>query len=346
MKGIGIILMVYGHTASDGVHFVYLFHMALFFMLSGYFWNDKTIESKENVFNFFKRRLKTLYIPFALSNVLFAILNNKFIDLGLYTIDSAVAEVVGAPIEQVYSIPTLLKNIIKIVFFMGGTTMGGATWFLRILFLVSIICMLVRFVANKTKNKECFFAGSIVMAGICAQVVSMKHIQLPVSTQSFFSGYVAFGVGYYWKRYDVNTWIRKHKTISLPISLIILLIMNVLGSVSVAQGQITNIGFYFVCMVAGWIFVYAIAAMLSGSMLNVLSILGRHTTPIILGHFLAFKYVTWAYISISSMEMDYLSSFPVLQQPVWLWPFYLLAGVGVPLLVDMAWRKCRGLIRV
>lgn len=35
-KGIAICLMVYGHTNSYGMSFIYLFHMPLFFILSGF----------------------------------------------------------------------------------------------------------------------------------------------------------------------------------------------------------------------------------------------------------------------------------------------------------------------
>ena len=36
MRGIGIVLMVLGHSGFRGTDFIYLFHMALFFMLSGW----------------------------------------------------------------------------------------------------------------------------------------------------------------------------------------------------------------------------------------------------------------------------------------------------------------------
>ena len=35
-KGIAICLMVYGHVETIGMGFIYLFHMPLFFILSGY----------------------------------------------------------------------------------------------------------------------------------------------------------------------------------------------------------------------------------------------------------------------------------------------------------------------
>ncbi len=35
-NGIAICLMVYGHVNSNGASYIYLFHMPLFFILSGY----------------------------------------------------------------------------------------------------------------------------------------------------------------------------------------------------------------------------------------------------------------------------------------------------------------------
>ena len=39
MRGIGIVLMVLGHAGFPSSSFIYLFHMALFFMLSGWFFS-------------------------------------------------------------------------------------------------------------------------------------------------------------------------------------------------------------------------------------------------------------------------------------------------------------------
>lgn len=40
-KGIGIILVVYGHLACPVAREIFLFHMPLFFLLSGYFFLQK-----------------------------------------------------------------------------------------------------------------------------------------------------------------------------------------------------------------------------------------------------------------------------------------------------------------
>lgn len=48
VKGIGIILMVIGHASSPFHDFIYLFHMPLFFMISGFFFNPEKIFKKKH----------------------------------------------------------------------------------------------------------------------------------------------------------------------------------------------------------------------------------------------------------------------------------------------------------
>ena len=56
IKGIGIILMVGGHCGMPFTHFIYLFHMAIFFMASGYCFNASNSETMQDVLSFVKRK--------------------------------------------------------------------------------------------------------------------------------------------------------------------------------------------------------------------------------------------------------------------------------------------------
>lgn len=58
IKGIGIILMVGGHCGMPFTHFIYLFHMAIFFMASGYCFNASNSETMQDVLSFVKRKFK------------------------------------------------------------------------------------------------------------------------------------------------------------------------------------------------------------------------------------------------------------------------------------------------
>ena len=69
VKGMGIVLMVVRHAEAPYSDFVLLFHMAIFFIASGYLYNDKHAESIQSVVKFTLRKLRSLYLPFFLYSV-------------------------------------------------------------------------------------------------------------------------------------------------------------------------------------------------------------------------------------------------------------------------------------
>lgn len=81
LKGIAIILVVVGHTKIPGNSFIYLFHMAVFFIVSGYFYSEKSSESLKAVWKFTKKKIVSLWIPFSLGISIFTILNNFLYEL-------------------------------------------------------------------------------------------------------------------------------------------------------------------------------------------------------------------------------------------------------------------------
>ena len=78
IKGIGIILMVGGHCGMPFTHFIYLFHMAIFFMASGYCFNASNSENMQDVLSFVKRKFKGLWFPYVLWTAVFSLLHNVF----------------------------------------------------------------------------------------------------------------------------------------------------------------------------------------------------------------------------------------------------------------------------
>ena len=63
-KGIGIILVIFGHTLRGVpglVNFIYSFHVPLFFVISGFFYSPS---KNDNTKLFILKKVKTLLIPF------------------------------------------------------------------------------------------------------------------------------------------------------------------------------------------------------------------------------------------------------------------------------------------
>jgi fucose 4-O-acetylase-like acetyltransferase len=65
LKGIGILLVVFGHITPDGTvkTFIYSFHMPLFFFVSGYVFDPYRHPQYRD---FFKKRFKSIILPFVL----------------------------------------------------------------------------------------------------------------------------------------------------------------------------------------------------------------------------------------------------------------------------------------
>ena len=92
VKGLCIIFMVLGHASWKYMHIFLLFHMAVFFMVSGYLFRDRYADSVKSILRFAIKRLKRLYIPWFLANSAFLLCNNIFLKTGLLTNDQAFLE--------------------------------------------------------------------------------------------------------------------------------------------------------------------------------------------------------------------------------------------------------------
>ena len=117
-KGIGIILVIIGHTGfcSDGLQkFIYIFHMPLFFMISGILLRYKN-GYEEAPASFVKRQVRRLLIPYFAFGV---------IRIVIQAITYFTQEVYSG-VEGVF----IARDIIDTLLFCGGS----ALWFLPALF--------------------------------------------------------------------------------------------------------------------------------------------------------------------------------------------------------------------
>ena len=81
VKGIGIILVVIGHSGCPAYlkHFIYLFHMGLFFFISGMFLSNPNLN---NLKQFTQKKLNRLYIPFIITGIILVLLHNILYHIG------------------------------------------------------------------------------------------------------------------------------------------------------------------------------------------------------------------------------------------------------------------------
>lgn len=85
IKGIGIVFMVMGHAGAPFTSFLYLFHMAIFFIASGYCYNKDNASNGQDTLNYIVRKIRNLWLPYVLWMTIFSVTHNLCIKHNIYT---------------------------------------------------------------------------------------------------------------------------------------------------------------------------------------------------------------------------------------------------------------------
>lgn len=173
-KGIGIILVILGHTfCPPSIQFwLYSFHMPLFFFLSGYVFKIKT----SNFSDFFKNKVNSLLIPAFFM---------EFIVI-FYSLIEAVI------FKTNYSI-NFLERFLGIFIQRRGGHFSFGPWFLICLFVVQILMFfLVKYIENDMK----LFISGIIFSALGYIYCTLIGIVLPWSIEVASSASFFFIIGY------------------------------------------------------------------------------------------------------------------------------------------------------
>ena len=134
-KGIGILLMVIGHAGCPNYmrSFIYVFHMPLFFFLSGYCFKERYFSEPRT---FLLKRIKGLYLPYIKYALLFLLLHNMFFYLNIYNGEYGF----NGKASFIYTFKDFLVRGFNIITRMTDSEqLLGGFWFLKQLLLASII---------------------------------------------------------------------------------------------------------------------------------------------------------------------------------------------------------------
>lgn len=177
-KFIGLCLVIYGHvppTDNIGHVIIYSFHMPLFFLLSGVFFDISRFSLSKNI--------KSLLIPYVVFTIFLVFLKS--------VVSYLLSGKLGGQI--------IISELIGIL--LGSTdpeapyqVIGGASWFLIALFIIRINAM---FILTQDKYLQIFIVTGELLAIFLLQRVIMWF---PLSIDSAVLGTPFFIVGFYLKR--------------------------------------------------------------------------------------------------------------------------------------------------
>lgn len=193
LKGIGILLVVLGHTGIAGLPYIYIyaFHMPLFFFVSGCFY--KRYQFKEIV----KRRAKSLLLPWASFATLF-LLTNTIIS---YSTTNNLTSAIVSQISALNIFDEDCKSLFRTI------------WFLVSLFEVSLLYAILDILPRKFKwicIVACYILGFYLST----------RINIPLFLDTSLSCILYYHIGYEFYKFS------SYKTIQtklMPWGMIIIL---------------------------------------------------------------------------------------------------------------------------
>lgn len=333
MRGIGILLVVLGHAGFPFSGWIYLFHMPLFFMLSGWFF--KPADSSAGLLHSLLNKIKTLWLPFVVANTIFTICNNLFLQLHILTGDERILEMPGNLVHSPVTLKDIVGRTVHWCLFDGGTQLGGALWFLQALFQISVLYAVLNFLFRRfLSEKAAFWAQTLLSAAFLAAGFACQQVNWSVWLLNVaLTCYPLYHLGVLLRRFSALP--RSHRTMAVlgTGSSAGLAVLQNFGGISLASNDYPGPVFLLLCSLLGWYTVYAAARFLGclGGTKIFFAYAGRHSRIVLILHLLCFKPITWAGLCLIGGESYLLAAFPILFTEGYWWIPYTAAGLLLPL---------------
>lgn len=330
-KAIGIILMVIGHSGCPSIinRFIYMFHMPLFFVCSGYFFKEVT--SKTALISFYKKRIKGLYVPYLKWSILFLLFHNTFLHLNIYN-------------SLTHSYPYLLgdyvNHLLKLFLMTDYELLIRPFWFIKELLYSSIIVSTISMVFNyfHLKIKIKYYLITTLFLSILSKLI--PTIPLLGDSSILFICLLYFYTGILINRY-------KYIITSSPTFLVSFALITLIGSfcfignIDMRYTTIYNIIPYYILSISGIMMIFGISKKLEESFMNkILYYIGNHTFYILALNLLALKLGNLIKICIYDMPIELLSSYTIItEHNSFFWIIYSMIGTLLPLLIEYNYKR-------
>lgn len=178
-KGISIIAIVLGHInfqypAGQLVNtkdlFIYLWHVAVFFLLAGFFIKEEQLVQPKL---WLKKKFSSLYLKILYFYILAVLLHNVLIKIGWYSLEST------DPVINTYSMMEFAKQTVLAICLGGREPIVGAMWFVYVLFMaligLSVVSWAIKKISKNDRQYEWMRFIALLSMCILAGLLSNKY---------------------------------------------------------------------------------------------------------------------------------------------------------------------------
>lgn len=195
VKGIGIICVVLGHVATWSTRYLYLFHLPLFYFVSGYLFNEN--KYGKNPLKNVVSKLKSTYLPYVIIYLVIVLLHNVLYNAGLLQ-----------RATYLYTTKDFLYNIGLVFIGSANELMGATLWFLPSILVGSILLGFIVYfsrgvekITGKIFLKILFQFIIVLPLTILGYMLLKNGIRLPANIEIVMTAMPFFWVGYLLRNY-------------------------------------------------------------------------------------------------------------------------------------------------
>jgi fucose 4-O-acetylase-like acetyltransferase len=335
VKSFAIIAVVIGHSGSPITNIIYLFHMPLFFFISGYFYKDYYSKAPSILL---KKRLRTLYKPYVEYELLFLALHNIFFKLYIYSNKVGYEDIVS----HLYSTKEFAINAVKILAFDGTEQLAGAFWFIPVLFAVNLLFGVISYFTTKyiKENSEQFRFFAILLAFLIGNISTYCGFNFHYPLINFLVHYLNISLvalliyytGYIYRKHDDKVDINLYFVV---IATLFLITSSLYGSINMVSNTYLSPSFLIVNSLAGiYVNIYLAKIIVSKNINHIiLEYIGRNTFTIMAMHFLSFKLINFIQVKLYNLPIYMVAKFPIINGDNEWWILYSICGVFLPIIV-------------
>lgn len=341
LKGIGIILVIIGHSCCPPLLYsiIYSFHMPLFFIASGYFFKEKYLTQKKT---FVVNKIKKLYLPFVIWSVVFLLLHNLFYKVGI--INSLYGTQSGTT-SHWYPIKEILLSFVDIVTRMNSYEqfLLGAYWFLRSLFIGSILFCLVSFLFSKIckTTKQAVLCSTTIFL-LLSGLLKFFSITIPLIPQGGYRELMAavfLGIGFLIHQEPTISFLKKVPCIILSMAIFIFCLWLHPASME-TSAKFIDFAIIPFSGTAGFIIILYLSSLLNklftGSWISrFLVYVGNRTLYILTFHIIAFKPAAYLETLIRNLDWHMIGCHAVIPRANgWYWVVYTISALFISLVLE------------
>lgn len=331
-KGLSILFIVIGHSCYFLVPFVYLFHLAIFFFIGGYLYNEDKYGNDPGKYLLVK--LKTNWPKYFGYSMFFLLLHNLFTKLGLI-------------ISEPYLISQMVPAVLNTAMFFGTEALSGALWFVPVYIAATVGFGFIVYYSNKIKiskklsaetNKNIIIIGLSCLCGIVGCYFILRNLYVMLHVHTSFLIIPIIMSGYYVKKYIKNL----DKVLKFIPFVIVTAILGLLAYKTSYRVNLTDnitgnfILFYIVSILGTYFTLYLTKIVYNIKYVdNYFEMLGKYSFEIMAFHFLVFKIIDFLYslkgIMNNTIPVTVYGQYPYAYS--FLWPVYIVLGATIPVLI-------------